>query len=48
MRNQLLVLFIVNGEKRRHHHDSFDLTVVISVIEEFVESVAGFLSLSYK
>ena len=48
MRDQFLVLFVVNGEKRRHHHDGFDLTVVISVVEEFIESIASFLSLSYE
>ena len=43
LRHQLFVFFIVDGQEGRHQHHRFYLVVVVAVVEELVEAVAGLL-----
>jgi len=45
---QISILFTVDMQKSGHHNNIFDLTIVVPIVEEFIQSIAGLLSLSDK
>ena len=42
------ILLAMNVQERRHHDDVLDLTVVVPVVEELIQSVAGLLGLGHE
>lgn len=44
--NNISILLIMNIEKGWHHDDIFDLAVVVTIVEELIEPIAGFLGFS--